>query len=117
MNIQRIRGIYLAWDIVFVIFVPLVRAKPALMFPAFVINGIVLAAIYALCNARIRRAVQDYQEKHPEIPPYKLMENENLRYHKSAHPEIQNYISERNSLTPFAAVNIIVMLLIVLSNL
>ena len=110
MSIQQIRLLYFIWDIILAIMFLITYKSPSLVFPFFIVDGLVLVVIYLICNANIRNAIKRYQLEHPTTTQHSLGADENLRYHKSCHPEIQKYIDERNSLTPYAIVNILLIL-------
>lgn len=106
MSIRKIRTLYFAWDILFAIMVVVSLNYSVLVFPFFIINGVVLVIIYTVCNINIQNAIKKYQLEHPSA----MEIYGNLRYHKSSHPEIKKYIDERNSLTPYAIINIALIL-------
>ena len=110
MSIRKVKGLYFVWDVVFAIMVLITYKEPAYVFPFFVINGFVLVLFYSICNANIRKAIKQYRLEHPCADHLSADVNENLRYHRSAHPEIKKFIDERSSLFPYAIVNIFLMI-------
>ena len=109
---MTLKTAFALWNIVVIVAFILLYKYSHVAPVLFVVNLLALLALRMWSNFRVDCEIKRHEVDKTHLGEQPIYTDHNKRYIQSNIPEVQEKIDERNTLTPYAIINIIILVII-----